>query len=305
MKTLPSGMQSDLDDGGTFHCQAYKVARTDNVIFGFTNHDSQLSFGGVTYEPDSGHTPSTLTQTTGMNIDNLDAFGFLQSNRITEADINAGLYDGAEITVYRVNWKNTAHAVIEFKGTIGNISRGRLAFIAEVRSISHSLNQPTGRIHLYTCDTLLGSTACGIALSGTSPLGFPYTVASDVDSVIDRLSFVAAVTSLANTPDGWFSRGHVTWTSGNNNKAKMEVKLHKVSGTNATITMWEPMHADIQVGDTFTIVAGCDKTIETCVEKFNNVINFQGFPRMPNQDSILTFAREDSGKNDGSSLFQE
>ncbi len=303
MKTLPAGMQADLDDGGTFHCQAYKLVRKDNTVFGFTNHDNQLTFGGVTYEPDSGHTPSTLTQTTGMNIDNLDAFGFLQSDRITEDDINAGLYDGAEVTVYRVNWKNTAHAVIEFKGTIGIISRGRLAFIAEVRSISHALNQPTGRIHLYTCDTRLGSTACGIDLSGTSPLGHPYRIYNvAVASVVDRLSFVATVANLLSTPDEWFTRGHITWTSGNNVRIKMEVKVHKVSGTNATITMWEPMPFDIQATDTFNIVTGCDKTIETCKAKFDNVLNFQGFPRMPNQDSILVFAEKDS-KNDGSSLF--
>ncbi len=306
MKTLPAGMQTDLDDGGTFHCQAYKVKRTDNVILGFTNHDKPLTFEGVTFEPDAGHTPSTLEQSTGMNIDDLDAFGFLQSDKIKADDIVSGFYDGAEITVYRVDWTDVTKFVIEFKGTIGNISRGRLAYMAEVRSLSHHLNQPTGRIHLYTCDVLLGSKKCGVDLSGTSPLGHPYTVhGAPVSSVIDRLSFVATVTSLSSTPDEWFTRGHITWTSGNNTKIKMEVKVHKVTGSNATITLWEPMPFDIQATDTFNIVAGCDKTIEMCKAKFDNVVNFQGFPRMPNQDSVLVFAKEDSGKNDGSSLFQQ
>jgi uncharacterized phage protein (TIGR02218 family) len=36
----------------------------------------------------------------------------------------------------------------------------------------------------------------------------------------------------------------------------------------------------------FTIYAGCDKRLATCRAKFDNVINFRGFPHMPGNDAL-------------------
>jgi uncharacterized phage protein (TIGR02218 family) len=50
------------------------------------------------------------------------------------------------------------------------------------------------------------------------------------------------------------------------------------------------MGTKIQVGDIFTIVAGCDKLKETCIAKFNNILNFRGFPDVPGIDKLLATA---------------
>lgn len=42
-----------------------------------------------------------------------------------------------------------------------------------------------------------------------------------------------------------------------------------------------PFIQDIYVGETATIERGCDKTQKTCRERFNNTINFSGFPSIP------------------------
>ena len=47
------------------------------------------------------------------------------------------------------------------------------------------------------------------------------------------------------------------------------------------------MVATIQIGDTFTVVAGCVKTLDACITKFDNVLNFQGEPHRPLQDALL------------------
>ena len=39
-------------------------------------------------------------------------------------------------------------------------------------------------------------------------------------------------------------------------------------------------------GDTYTAIAGCDKTRETCVTKFANILNFGGEPDGPGQDAL-------------------
>jgi len=57
-----------------------------------------------------------------------------------------------------------------------------------------------------------------------------------------------------------------------------------------TVGLSLPMGKSIQVGDTFDIIAGCDKTRETCHSKFNNIINFRGEPDVPGTDKLLTTA---------------
>jgi uncharacterized phage protein (TIGR02218 family) len=59
------------------------------------------------------------------------------------------------------------------------------------------------------------------------------------------------------------------------------------------------MHFDMAPGDPFTVTAGCDKLFGTFVAKFENGVNFRGFPHMPGNDFALSYARG-GDDNDGS-----
>lgn len=87
--------------------------------------------------------------------------------------------------------------------------------------------------------------------------------------------------------DGYFNDGFVTWTSGANEGRSTPVKTWVASG--ATFTFWLPTPYPIQVGDTYTAVAGCDKELTTCRDKFGNVINFGGFPTIPGRNETLSY----------------
>ena len=50
------------------------------------------------------------------------------------------------------------------RGAIGQVRRGRLAFVAEVRSLAHVLNQTVGRTFQHACDAELGDARCGVDL---------------------------------------------------------------------------------------------------------------------------------------------
>ena len=99
-----------------------------------------------------------------LSVDAQDAEGVLTSDRITETDILDGRWDNAEVEVWRVNWADTAQRVLMRRGAIGQIRRGRLAFVAEVRSLAHVLGQTVGRTFQATCDAALGDARCGVDL---------------------------------------------------------------------------------------------------------------------------------------------
>ena len=164
MKSLSAALQAHLDSGTTTLAWCWRIERADGVVFGFTDHDRPLAFGGVTYEPESGFAASEIRSGADLAVDAQDAEGVLTSDTITETDILDGRWDNAAVEVWRVNWSAVGQRVLMRRGAIGQVRRGRLAFVAEVRSLAHVLNQTVGRTFQHACDAELGDARCGVDL---------------------------------------------------------------------------------------------------------------------------------------------
>ena len=125
MKTLPDGMQAHLDGGATTLCWCWQLTRRDGVVQGFTDHDRDISFDGVTFGAVSGFTASQIESSLGLAVDNLTLTGALSSATLNEADLAAGLYDNAAIRIWRTNWADTGQRVLMRSGTLGEVTRLR------------------------------------------------------------------------------------------------------------------------------------------------------------------------------------
>jgi uncharacterized phage protein (TIGR02218 family) len=163
-----------------------------------------------------------------------------------------------------------------------------VAFVAEVRSLAHVLNQTVGRTFQANCDAALGDARCGVNLEAPAFRG----TGAVIEVLRDR-TFTAS--GLGDFAAGWFAFGTVAWTSGANAGRRAEVLSHDLAGGVAILTLLEAPVRPIAVTDAFIIRAGCDKRIETCGAKFNNVANFRGFPHIPGQDAVLRYATRDGG----------
>jgi len=110
-----------------------------------------------------------------------------------------------------------------------------------------------------------------------------------VNTVTDRSNFSANLDSQ-DDPDGFFTFGVIKFTSGKNNGVEREVKQHTSSGANPqSFLLYEPLPFDLQAGDTFTVTAGCDKTLPHCRDKFNNTYNRRAEDFVPGQDALMKF----------------
>ena len=295
MKTLPAGMQAHLDSGTTTLATCWKITRRDGVVMGFTDHDRTLVFDGVSFDPLSGFTASEMQSDLGLNVDSMDVFGALTSARITEADLMAGAYDNAAVSVYRVNWTDVSQRVILQSGNIGETKRGVAEFTAEVRSLAHVLNQPTGRTFQSHCDAAIGDARCTVDLELPAFKG-----AGTVSAAPAGRTFTASGLGAFDTD--FFARGRVTWLTGANAGQVVEVKSHALTASGAVIELWMPPVQAITSGDTFEVRAGCDKTKKTCKDKFANLINFRGFPDMPGNDFIQAGVDPGAVNNGGSKV---
>jgi uncharacterized phage protein (TIGR02218 family) len=251
------------------------------VVAGFTDHDVPVTFDGVTYQATSGFTASEVQSTLGLAVDNLTVTGALSSDTLNEADLAAGLYDDAAIGIWRMNWASPDQRVLMRKGNLGQVSRGKTGFQAEVRGLAHRLNQPVGRAYGYSCDADLGDARCTIALAGPA-----FTGSGVVAGVTDNRRF--RVSGIGAYTDQWFAGGKLVFTTGANAGRAMEVKRHAVSAGVVTIELWQAMSEPVAAGDAFTVTAGCDKQFSTCGAKFANALNFRGFPHMPGNDAAMS-----------------
>ena len=294
MKSLPPALQAHLDDGTTTLAWCWRIARADGVTFGFTDHDRTLSFDGTEFEPESGFTSTELRSGSDLSVDAQEAQGVLSSDRITETDILDGRWDNAGVEVWRVNWTDTGQRVLMRRGAIGQIRRGRLAFVAEVRSLAHVLGQTVGRTFQANCDARLGDARCGVSLELPAFRG-----SGAVAALLRDRAFAA--TGLGAFASGWFAFGLVDWSSGANAGRRVEVLSHDLADGLAVLTLLEAPVRPIAAGDGFTVRAGCDKRLATCGGKFANVANFRGFPHIPGQDAVLRYATRDGG-HDGAVL---
>jgi len=289
MKTLPPGLQDHLDGGTTTLCWCWKIVRRDGAALGFTDHDAPVSFDSVTYAATTGFTASEVQSTLGLAVDNLTVMGALSSEALNENDLAAGLYDNASIEIWRVNWSAPDQRVLMRKGSLGEVRRGKTGFTAEVRGLSHVLNQPVGRVYGHSCDADLGDARCKVALA---------PAAGTVAGVTDARRF--AVSGLSAYGDGWFTGGKLTFTGGANEGRAMEVKRHAASANAVSIELWQAMSEPIMAGDAFSIAPGCDKQFATCKSKFANTANFRGFPYMPGNDAVLSYPAASTPLDGGS-----
>ncbi|HEX5516630.1 MAG TPA: DUF2163 domain-containing protein [Pseudolabrys sp.] len=279
MRTIPPALQTKLDSGVTTLCRCWLIARTDGVTQGFTDHDEDIMLGAVTCRASSGLTGSEVTQKLGLAVDSSELSGALAGDSLNEADLAAGRYDAAMIEIWLVDWSEPALRVLLAKGTLGEVRCEGQAFTAEVRGLSERLAQESGRLYTATCSADVGDGRCRIDL--TSPA---FRGAGAVISLEATAAFIAG--GLDGFEDGWFTAGKLTFTSGANSGLSVEVKTHRRAGA-VRLVLWQAMAEPIVAGDTFLVTAGCDKRFETCRDRFNNAVNFRGFPHIPGNDFVI------------------
>lgn len=107
-----------------------------------------------------------------------------------------------------------------------------------------------------------------------------------VDGVTDRAVFTAVIDE-PRAIDGWFAGGVLTWETGANAGRSIEVK--DWTQGSGRIELFLPMGYAIESGDAFRVHPGCDKRLDTCIDRFANVLNFRGEPYVPGQDAMMSY----------------
>lgn len=287
MISASAAMQSHIAGRVTTLAHLWLITRTDNQVFGFTSHNENITYDGVTYVAAYGFNPSSLSSGAGLAVSNTELTAVFNASYMTEADLRAGVWDHADVRIRLINWADTTMGIMKMlRGWLGEVSYDGFQYKAELRGVADLVNRGTGIVVTPGCNAVLGDNRCTVYLSSYQATGTVTAVTSnkEFDSTLNGTTVQLTPTTTGAPTLDYFLGGKVTWLTGANAGRKMEVKSSDVVGG---IVLQLAMEGDIEIGDTFLAVTGCAKDRDTCRDKFGNVVNFRGFPDLPGTDKVL------------------
>lgn len=267
----------------------FTITLANNSQLRYTSLDVAKSFNNATYSANEVLIKrGSLKWARGLDVDrmSLSIYPGNNANIGNSAFLSAvrnGALDGAWIRLDRVfysDWNNAAGNICLFYGRVSDLELSRTCASIEVSSILELLDTDWPlNIYMPSCGWTLYGNACGA--NKTS-----FTSNAQVSGNGTTVSFNSNLARANN----YYDQGVIVFTSGPNVGARRTVK--SFANAAGVITLVQPLLANASNGANFTIYPGCDKTMATCANKFNNVdangyLKFRGFPFIPVPETAL------------------
>jgi len=284
MRSISSANIAHTKQEVTTFAVCWQLVRRDGIVIRGTEHDEDLTIPdiydlGGTYLAAAGITGSSAKYTSDMSVDNMEVSGALRADGlalldIAAIDVEAGLFDEAEVSLFLINWESLVDGPIRLQsGIIGEINRDSDGgYTTELRGLTQKLVHIPIRTYGASCDAELGDERCKLPISST-------TFAGAIVSAHNNRAFTVTVdadTSTTVFDEGYFEGGKIKFITGACAGFEMEVKTCVLDVTINEVTLYLPMSADVANGDQFTIRPGCDKSPAMCKGRFRNLINYRG-----------------------------
>lgn len=271
-------------------CTILKITRTDNKVFGFTEHDTQITYDGIVYNTTESYSNSSLVESSGGSVANIDLVFPLDENIFKRDEVLSGVWDHARCEIYVCNWSDiTLEPFMIFRGFIGDKVIGDITVTITALSLLQMIQIPITTQYTPLCLNTFGDARCGSAVASQGYKG-------SVVSVSDGNTLTTELNNDSVVPGGGYQYGKLIWTSGNNTGCVSTVIKDDGSSTSVrTLTLAAPTPSGIETGDGFTAYQGCSKLYARC-KVLSNVANFRGFPNVPGSQVLSEYPDPTTGK---------
>lgn len=253
----------------------WRLQRADGVTLGFTSHDKDVVMGGLILRANPGMVPSSITESLGLEHDGLDLKAALTAGAINEDDLMAGRWDGARLEVFLFDWTDPGAPVRPLaSGELGTVAFGSSGFTAELLGPTRILDKAVVPLTSPGCRAQFCDAACGLSRGR-----FSYRVRVMVDGV-----FVTSDEDWPVTPEQ-FAHGSLRWLEGKNCGLSSDI----ISASEDHFELASEPHFPVTAPILADLTEGCDKRLESCAMRYDNVINFRGEPYLPGNDLLTRF----------------
>lgn len=253
----------------------WRVARRDGVTLGFTTHDRDLWFDGVSHKATPGMVPSAIRRSAGFEADSAEVQGALSHESISAADLAAGRFDGAAVVIGVVDWATLENTPL-YRGAIGEVAEEAGTFTATLHSRKAELQRDPVPRTSPSCRAAFCGPGCTLSAARFSH-----------DAVLSGFSAAGnAATFTCDAAPALFVGGLLRWLDGPYAGITMGIVGVNSSGA---LVIDTPLDSAPPAGSHAILRKGCDRTIETCASRFGNAINFQGEPYLPGNDLVTRY----------------
>jgi uncharacterized phage protein (TIGR02218 family) len=164
--------------------------------------------------------------------------------------------------------------VVLFAGRISDIDCTRTGIDLKCRSHLELLNiQMPRRLWQSSCTHTFGDAMCQFDRSSMQ-----LTFAAEPGSTQAQVA-----TSAGPTPANLYVQGTIIGVTGANAGSSRTI-ANMGSGW---VSVKLPFLSSVVTGDQFQLLPGCDRTLATCTNVFNNAIHFGGFPFIPTPETAV------------------
>lgn len=242
-----------------------------------TDHPRDIVIGANTYKTDSGYQFSGYASEANMSPGVMDLDGISGIAGIDRDEIVSGVFDGARVYAFATTW----NAPVVDEEPIGVAIMGKATmkddrYTTELMMLVDALNQTVGQTYTPSCQKEFGGQGYAGCMVALGPITVTGTLTAVTSNAVFRDSTRAEVAD-------YFGAGTIAFTTGANAGLKPhKIKTHAADGT---ITLHEPFHYAVAVGDAYTLIPGCRKRQADCRDKWNNIVNFGGFSFVPTQST--------------------
>lgn len=229
----------------------------------YTSSAEPVLYLSTTYTPEA-ITRSSISQTGEMAKDGISLV-FPRDNEFAAQFLGQTPDLTTTLTLYRGHLTDgDAEFVAYWKGRAVAGSAAGAEVTVECESVFTSMRRSGLRARFQrTCRHSLYGSACGLDKAS-------YAVPAYIQS---STSFTLVNNASSLQPDGTYTGGMVELESG-----AMRFIVNHVGDT---LYLSRPFAESVN-GQTVSIFPGCDHLKSTCITKFNNLLNFGGFPYIPN-----------------------
>jgi uncharacterized phage protein (TIGR02218 family) len=282
MRTASAGLIAYLNAGTQFlMADLYTLTLNGGFVVRYTSADTDLPYGGNVFSRFLIARTRTKTSV-GLEVDTLDvtihpAVSDLLNSVPWLSAARNGALDGANLLLEKVfmpTWGDTSlGTIILFQGRVSDIGLGRTELSLKIKSEMELLDTQLPRnFYQSSCINTLFDSSCGLAKATYA-----------VGGLVASGSLTQISTDLLQA-SGYFALGTIKFTSGANAGVTRSIRTY----AGGVVGLALPLLAPVSAGDSFTAYPGCDKIKATCESgKFNNVINFRGYPFVPDPETAV------------------
>ena len=283
MKPASTALISLLNSSEQFiMADLYSFTLVGGSVLRYSAAPTPLTANGQTFALGPKFERSKIKVVIGVQVDELEVKVYPESTDLI-GDLPflqaawQGQLDGALLQLERALMPaygdTSPGTVVLFSGRISDVDCSRTGIDMKCRSHLELLNiQMPRRLWQSACTHIFGGPMC--QFDRTSLAANFSAGAGSTQTVITNAPYSA-------TP---FAQGTITGLTGSNAGLSRAVAGF-VNGTTVTVKVAFPF--PIAAGDQFELLPGCDRTIATCTNVFNNAVHFGGFPYIPTPETAV------------------